>query len=110
MMTPIDVLQFFLAVTIFAAMFVRRQAGRRFQSSNRICSGDTITTKIGQLGLAVCAAAAFALGMEALGWFRAAYNEMVLVMLAGQAMIGVRIICSAHLMRIEVRRGIVRDG
>lgn len=109
-MTPNDLAQFFLSVIIFAAMFVHRLAGRRFQSSNRICSGDTITTKIGQLGLAVCAAAAFALGMEALGWFRAAYGEMVLVMLAGQAMIGVRIIYSAHLMRLGIRRGMIRDG
>lgn len=108
-MTLADLAQFFLAATIFVSLFVQRLTSRRFSSANRVCSGDVVSTKIGQAGLAVSAVASFALGMEALGWFEAHYKNMIMALLVGEAMIGVRMIYSAHLMRIEARRLVMRD-
>ena len=108
-MTAVDVLQFFLAMTIFVSLFVQRVVSRRFSSNNRVCSGDVITTKLGQVGLSVSAVAAFALGMEALGWFKAGHQHMVMTLLVGEALIGVRMIYSAHLTRLAIRRGVIRD-
>lgn len=108
-MTATDVLQFFLSMIIFASLFVQRIVSSRFSSSNRVCTGDTITTKLGQIGLAVSAAAAFALGMEALGWFQTQYQNMILALLVGEALVGVRMIYSAHLARLMSRRRLIRD-
>jgi len=108
-MKAIDLLQFFLAMIIFASLFVQRIVSSRFSSSNRVCTGDAITTKLGQIGLAVSAAAVFALGMEALGWFQAHYHTMIIALLIGKALVGVRMIYSAHLARFTARRRLIRD-
>lgn len=109
-MTAIDVLQFFLAALIFLGAFVQRSVGRRFQSSGRVCSGDVITTKVGQVGLAITAVAAFALGVEALGWLQAGYQAIVMALLTGEALISIRIMYSAHLAKLMTRRRIIIDG
>lgn len=109
-MTATDLLQFFLAMTIFVSLFVQRFVSGRFSSNNRVCSGDVVTTKIGQVGLSISAIASFALGMEALGWFQAGYKAIIMVLLLGEALIGVRMIYSAHLVRLTSRRALQAAG
>lgn len=108
-MKSTDALQFFLCMLIFVSLFVQRMVSARFSSSNRVCTGDTVTTKVGQVGMAVSAAAAFALGMEALGWFQTQYQNMIMALLAGEALIGIRVLYSAHLGRVMARRGFWRS-
>jgi len=108
-MTPLDVAQFLCAMMVFASKFGQRLFSPRFSSTNRVCSGDVVTTKIGQIGLATGAAAAFALGMEAFGWFQPSYQTIVLALLIGEALVGVRFFYTLHLHNMPRIRARVRD-
>jgi hypothetical protein len=89
-------MQLALALAVFVGLFLQRTMSRRFSSENRLCSGDVITTKLGQVGIACSIGATFAFALEALELLQVDVRYLALWFLAGQALMQVRSIYSSR--------------
>lgn len=74
----IATVQFLLCSFVFAGCWAQREWSNRFSDANRHCSGDVITTKIGQVGLAITSVGAMMGASNAVGWFDDKEAELVL--------------------------------
>jgi hypothetical protein len=84
-------LEIVLGLGVAIATFVRRSTGTRFSTSAIQCSVDSITTRVGQIGLSFVGTIAFLVVIDGITSNTPA-RIFVVMLLAGYFMIQVRII------------------